>query len=105
MSEVKFREFGKKQYNYNSKLYKEYYLERSPKLHLCSYDSVDDDDKDSFISNNCEYVWKVSTIKTDSRYKYIFDRWLTSIIFSSFIFVCDLGLALFGFLLFKDSGK
>ena len=42
---------------------------------------------------------------THSNNKYIFDRWLTSIIFSSFIFVCDLGLALFGFLLFKDSGK
>ena len=105
---AKFRELGKKQYNYNSKLYKEY-LENNAKFRDCSYDNLYDS-KDAytlsdFISRNCEYVWNKRRLQKDSSNKYIFDRWLTSIIFSSLIFVCDLGLALFGFLLFKDSGK
>ena len=35
---------------------------------------------------------------------YIDDRWLTSIIISVFIVACGIGLAIFGFLLFKNSG-
>ena len=108
LKKAKYRELGKKQYNYNSKLYKEY-LENSAKFRDCSYDNLYDSTDAyvlrDFISRNCEYVWNKRRLQTNSRNKYIFDRWLTSIIFSSFIFVCDLGLALFGFLLFKDSGK
>ena len=107
---AKFKELGKKQYNYNSKFYKEFELEQSSKYENCKYSYFTNGAENPFVlrqftDNNCEYVWYTSDLKKDSYYKYIFDMWLTSIIFSSFIFVCDLGLALFGFLLFKDSGK
>ena len=37
--------------------------------------------------------------------KYLFDKWITSIIFSCLIIVSDIGLAIFGFLLFKSDGS
>ena len=40
---------------------------------------------------------------TDNENKIIYDRWLTSLILSCFIFLFDIGLAIFGFLLFNDS--
>ena len=112
---AKFKELGKKQYNYNSKFYKEFSLEQSSKYQDCTYEysgsGLDIDDIDyldlyrRYTGNNCEYVWINIDLHTDSKNKYLFDRWLTSIIFSSLIFACDLGLALFGFLLFKGSSS
>ena len=58
-----------------------------------------------YNGNNCKYVWNAEDFPEDKSNKYLFDRWITSIIFSCLIFVCDLALALFGFLLFKDSGS
>ena len=40
---------------------------------------------------------------TDNSNKVIYDRWLTTIIFSCFIFLLDIGLAIFGFLNLSDS--
>ena len=102
---AKFKELGKKQYNYNSKLYKEFNLEYGSNYHKCSYTYSTPSSINTFILNNCEYVWNRDEIKEKSDNKYLFDRWLTSIIFSSLIFACDLGLALFGFLLFKGSSS
>ena len=112
---AKFKELGKKQYNYNSKFYKEFSLERSSKYQACTYyfssSGIDIDNIDyldlyrRYTGNNCEYVWIDIDLPKDSKNKYLFDRWLTSIIFSSLIFACDLGLALFGFLLFKGSSS
>ena len=39
----------------------------------------------------------------DNLNKVIYDRWLTSIIFSCFIFLLDIGLAIFGILNLLDS--
>jgi len=107
---AKFKELGKKQYNYNSKFYKEFSLEQSSKYNDCKYISFIGGvaipfSLSTFIQKNCEYVWYNSDLKESSFNKYVFDRWLTSIIFSSLIFACDLGLALFGFLLFKGSSS
>ena len=44
---------------------------------------------------------KCSTISN----KYDYDRWVTSIIFSVLVIACNIGLALFGFLIFKDNGS
>ena len=106
---AKFKELGKKQYNYNSKFYKEFSLEQSSKYQDCFYSySIGFDLHDlisAYTGNNCEYVWFDGDLHIYSKNKYLFDRWLTSIIFSSLIFACDLGLALFGFLLFKGSSS
>ena len=107
---AKFKELGKKQYNYNSKFYKEFSLEKSSKYQACTYtytgSNIDYLDLyRRYTGNNCEYIWIDIDLPKDSKNKYLFDRWLTSIIFSSLIFACDLGLALFGFLLFKGSSS
>jgi len=38
-----------------------------------------------------------------NEYRNIYDHWVTSIVFSCLIIVLEIGLAIFGFLLFKDS--
>ena len=54
------------------------------------------------ITKNCDklYYYKDAT---DNRLKVIYDRWLTTIILSCFIFILDIGLALFGFLVNSGS--
>ena len=101
---AKYKDLGKKQYNYNSDLYKDS-KDSTSKYSKCSCTGYNYDTSvcQTAIDNDCEYVWMKGRFPTDSNNKYIFDRWLTSIIFSCLIFVCDLGLALFGFLLFKGN--
>ena len=47
------------------------------------------------------YIQYIDTIEN----KYLFDNWITSLIFSCLIIACDIGLAIFGFLLFKSDGS
>jgi uncharacterized membrane protein (DUF485 family) len=47
---------------------------------------------------------KLNNPPLNNHRKIIYDRWLTTIIFSCFIFLLDIGLAIFGFLLFRESG-
>ena len=108
INKAKYKELGKKQYNYNSDLYKEKQNSNS-KYNQCktsllaplTYTPIQHYDTDK----DCDYLWDSNDFKTDNDYKYMFDRWLTSIIFSCLIFACDLGLAFFGFMMFKDSGN
>ena len=57
---------------------------------------------------NCEYIWEDTFLSDqgskDNSNKYLFDKWLTSIIFSSLILVCAIGVAIFGLLLFLNKG-
>ena len=102
---AKYKDLGKKQYNYNSDLYK-YLQDSNSEYNNCKYSSISGSTTIKQYNNkNCEYAWITSDFKDNNNNKYLFDKWLTSIIFSSLIFVCDLGLALFGFLLFKQSGN
>jgi len=105
---AKYKELGKKQYNYNSDLYKEkenanskYNQCKSSLLSSGVYLPIQHYD----TNKECDYLWDSSDFKYNSNHKYMFDRWLTSIIFSCLVFVCALGLAFFGFMMFKDSGN
>ena len=105
---AKYSDLGKKQYNYQKKRsfgddtsknscsqsYSSYYLCES------EYFSTTDSHLSGTVSG-CEYLY--SSAFTDYDNKYVFDRWVTTIIFSCFIIACDIGLAIFGFLLFKNS--
>ena len=56
---------------------------------------------------DCDKLYNIymSTYRNENNLKkYIYDRWLTTLIFSCFIFLLDIGLAIFGFLLFRESG-
>lgn len=83
---IKYKDLGKKQYNYNSDYYEAYSKTRNCK------NSPD---------SNCEYIFSSSPFLTVEN-KYIYDRWLTALILAVIIFVCDIGLAIFGFLLFTN---
>ena len=53
--------------------------------------------------NDCNKIYLIDNSITDNDKKIIFDRWLTSIILSCFIALFNIGLAIFGFLLFRET--
>ena len=59
-------------------------------------------DNEGNEKGKCDKILYIDTdLSNENKDKY--DKWVTSIVLSCFIFVFDLGLAVFGFLLFKDS--
>ena len=111
---IKYKDLGKKQYNYNSKMYKSYYdPDVKDEVKNCAYGSIVSSSTVQLTyldasSSKCEYIWPSGYSYSGYENKYLFDKWITSIIFGVFILVCDIGLAIFGFLLFSggsDSGR
>ena len=103
---AKYSDLGKRQYNYQKK---RIYGDDTYK-NLCLGSSTYCYDDNSYTPKNeyftiglstCDYLYTEAERDYDN--KYIYDRWVTTIIFSCFIIVCDIGLAIFGFLLFKNS--
>ena len=104
-----YSELGKKQYNYEKKRY----IDVDSKYSTCSgsYDICDgsneyipSDGTLSVTENECPYIY-LSISPTGIENKYVFDRWISTIIFSCFIIAFCIGLAIFGFLLFKSDGS
>jgi len=109
---AKYSDLGKKQYNYNKK-----YFDQNSESYKCSIESsggtttyynpgnCNSEYPSAFNTEvpNCPYLY-AEPFDTISN-KYLFDKWVTTIIFSCFIIVCDIGLAIFGFLLFKSDGS
>jgi len=54
---------------------------------------------------DCDYLYYYDSNVDNNKKKNIYDRWVTTIVFGCLIFVLDLGLAIFGFLIFKDGGS
>jgi len=52
----------------------------------------------------CDYLYYSSGSNNNSK-RNIYDRWVITIVLGCFIFVLDIGLAIFGFLIFKDGGS
>jgi len=116
---AKYNDLGKKQYNYH-KEQSQKYSDTTSKFYLCSYpskispSSVSSTDlmplvcgENEYLPSNtksgCEYLYIAPEDGIEN--KYLFDRWITTIIFSCLIIACDIGLAIFGFLLFKSDGS
>jgi len=105
-----YSDLGKKQYNYDKKRFydpdSKYNLCRGD-FNLCqgSNEYIQDDDGDlSAIGSECKYLYLEDSPEGIEN-KYVFDRWLSTIIFSCFIAVCCIGLSISGFLLFKSDGS
>ena len=101
---AKYSDLGKKQYNYQKERFygDEVYKNSCSGYYGSCYSSTYSPNNEYFVStSSCNYLY--STAETDYDNKYIYDRWVTTIIFSCFIIACDIGLAIFGFLLFKNS--
>ena len=92
---AKFKDLGQKQYNYESQFYKTYTTTTTTPS-CKSYSDVS-------TNNGCEYIFRLRPY-TSMENKDLYDRWLTTLILAIFIVISDLGLLIFGFLLFKSSG-
>ena len=95
---AKYKDLGKKQYNYDKKLYEIYSKSASCFSTLTS--------RPTKPGGNCDYSYK--TPYTDSKNKYLFDNWVVTIIFCCFIIAGQIGLGIFGFMIYKgksDDGQ
>ena len=84
---IKYKELGEKQYNYNRQLYESYY--RS------------DECKVGGTYSGCEYIYDLP--KESNENKYLYDRWCLSLVLAVFITVSNIGLLIFGLLIFKNN--
>ena len=91
-----YSELGQKQYNYDSELYKSS-LEQTSEYYECKRDLsiIQRESKDA----DCDYLWENRNFNYSIDNKYIYDRWITTIVFSIFIVVCNIALILFAFFL------
>jgi hypothetical protein len=109
---VKYSDLGKKQYNYHKdfaypdssseynncmvRMYNTNGVPRSP-FFACRTPITDK-------NPNCnKFYYDEFSEANEFTNKYMYDKWVTSIIFGCFIFVLNLGLAGFGFLLFSQT--
>ena len=110
---IKFKDLGKKQYNYDSEFYRmtidstnknEY---KNCQYRLTSSDISIQKNYLTDTTKSCEYVWESGseTYQDSTDNKFLYDRWLTTIIFGVLITVCGLCVGLFGLLLFKNSAN
>jgi hypothetical protein len=89
---IKYKDLGKKQYNY----YKKYYIASS----TCTETYP----QPLYNGISCEYSYpNIKSVSISN--KYLYDNWVTTIIFAFFIIICDIGLGIFGFLLFKNKNE
>ena len=115
---TKYSDLNKKQYNYNKDLYYSYKKDLSKQSYCNDYDPGQCNDEGYFTSsiikqttytdNNgntheCEYLYS-NYRPTSISNKDKSDRFLTALILSLFICLANIGLALFGFLLFRSPG-
>lgn len=120
---AKYNEMGKKIYNYDKDVSQ---AESTSPVKKCSYTEYTDATYQNYplSPSGCngngylEYSVSGAASKYDgcddlyidysfsgNENKYIYDRWVTTIIFACFIIACDIGLAIFSFLLFKSDSS
>jgi hypothetical protein len=119
---AKYKDLGKKQYNYHKDFT---FPDDNSKYSDCLFssyiealqqaDTSGTDYRSQTKNELCSYFLTLSNQQlndcTDLFYdanndisnKYQYDKWVASIIFGCFIILLDLGLAVFGFLMFKES--
>ena len=117
----KYNEMGKKIYNYDKDVSQ---AEETSPVKKCSYIKYSGSSPNPLSPSECndngflEYTDSGTASKfngcddlyidysfTGYENKYIYDRWVTTIIFACFIIACDIGLAIFSFLLFKSDSS
>lgn len=88
---IKYKDLGDSQYNYNKKLYEAY------DSHPNNCNSLT-----ASYTGDCEYLYE--TPKDNNENKYLYDRWCLSLVLSVFITAANIGLLIFGLLIFKSNG-
>ena len=85
--------------NYDSKLYKSI-LKGESKYSSCNEGYRSGYGSTTITLGDCEYVW--DGLPSDVSFKYLYDTWITSIIFSALVLLCSIILAVFGLLIFMN---
>lgn len=105
-NKIRYKDLGKKQYNYNSKYYKKYnnYNDKEEDENKCP-DPYDTDHTTTFPKTQkynkngddfCEYIYAKPEEEIGN--KKIFDKWLSSLILACVVLLTNLGVAVFGLL-------
>ena len=88
---AKYKDLGGSQYNYDTK----YYKSRRSSGTTCI---------EGYTTSGCEYLFPyVEYTSVDN--KDLYDRWTTTLILSVFIAASNIGLLIFGFLIFKGGAE
>ena len=99
-----YSDMGKKQYNYNRDLYRAY--QADSRCYLYSFDPMSYNANGYITSSipsaatNCKKLYRTPTTYISNRDSS--DRFLTALILSLFVCLANIGLALLGFLLWKN---
>lgn len=110
---IKYKDLGKIQYNYDSEFYQMTIdTTNGNEYKNCQVDNnfdISTEPQKYYIYDNskkCEYIWHDSVITNDSTdNKFLYDRWMTTIIFGILITICGICLGIFGLLLFNSKGN
>ena len=103
---ITYSDLGQKQYNYEKKRHydidsKYTNCQETYFLSTCSNEYFT---SSIHTGSNCKKLYLASS-PSGVENKYVFDRWVSTIIFCCFIIACCVGLIIFGFLLFKSEGS
>ena len=115
-SYAKISDLGKKQYNYDKDILKDYATATFSNcvaintiIDACiAKEKFDPDDSSisSYKTNQCKAIYVPNSPETQGiENKDLSDRFLTTLILSLFVCLANIGLALFGFLLFRTPGE
>ena len=92
---IKFKDLGKKQYNYDNNYYQAYYDNSDISCYSTSCPSG------PLLGATCKYIYPVPVLSNEN--KDLYDQWLTTLILGVFLVILNIGLSIFGFLLFKNA--
>jgi hypothetical protein len=113
---AKYNDLGKKQYNYHKDFE---FADSNSEYKKCKLSVLSSESPPIFLSDplnvcknpvttqnpNCKKIYySGNSYEDDLSLKYNYDKWVTSIIFGCFIIALNIGLAIFGFLLFSQTG-
>lgn len=93
---IKYKDLGQKQYNYDSDYYKIYNKEKE----IASAAGGSGCIHRFPLNSNCEYIYYQPI--PYFIFKHLYDTWTTTLVFSFLISICNIGLIIFGLLLFKE---
>ena len=129
---AKWNDLGKKQYNYHKDFS---FPDDNSKYEDCNYKAIMNNNPNSqntpsypytpsfsyydikdlcsnnfngltkAVADNCDYLFYGGGDLDEISNKYQYDKWVATIIFGCIIILLNLGLAVFGFLMFKESGS
>ena len=100
---IRYKDLGDKQYNYDKDIYTKYAKnipENSNTANGCNINNDFALSNSNTKINNCDYLF--AEPYNNSNNKYLYDRWVATLILSVFIIALHLILASFGILVFVD---